>query len=519
MQLVNAFQMRQADKRAMEEYGMPGLLLMENAAQAAAGLARKLLKRPAGTSLTGIKIVAMCGVGNNGGDAVACARILANQGAECTLALAGQEARLEGDAARNWQIAKNCGLKQLKLLVDFTDFNDLLPEMENCRLILDGLLGTGFTPPPRPHLSQAIEFINRFSKKILILALDIPSGQSADTGAGTVMVQADACVSFACLKQGIALNPFPSGEIHVADIGLPPGALNNISSATQLMEASMAAAFAPPRPPLTHKGALGHVFILGGCLGKSGAVALAAMGAQSSGAGLITAAVPHSLLPILETKTTAVMGLGLPQNLQQGLALAAEKILPGLAANAWVVGPGLGEENESRQLARDFLKQNHLPVVIDADAINALAPLKPGQIASPAALLTPHPGEAARLLNCTTAQIQANRLEAALSIAKLSGSVCLLKGAASVLAHPDGRALINHTGNHLLASGGSGDVLAGLAGGLLAQQTNAWQAGALAAYLHGLAADLALRDNIKRGWPIELLPSYITRAWNELLAT
>jgi NAD(P)H-hydrate epimerase len=246
---------------------------------------------------------------------------------------------------------------------------------------------------------------------------------------------------------------------------------------------------------------------------------LAARGAQASGAGLISAALPAGLQAIVAGAVSGPMTLALPQSQEQSLAPGALEIIAGQPASAWVAGPGLGREAGTGELLRAWLRQNCLPLVLDADALNAIAPLRAGQIlAAPLTLLTPHPGEAARLLDCSVPQVQAGRLAAAREIASRSGAVCLLKGARSVLARPDGAALINSSGNDLLAVGGSGDVLAGLAGGLLAQGLDPWRAGALAAYAHGLAADLARAEGITRGWAVERLPEYIVKAWSVLEA-
>ena len=512
MLIVSAQEMRMADQRAMNEFSIPGILLMENAALGAARLARDLLGLGPEQPLYGIKVVALCGNGNNGGDAIACARILANQGAQATVLLLGDPHKLSPDTALNWKIAAKCGLA---LKEAPASLEDLRPDMNGCHLILDGLLGTGFTPPARDRQREAIEFINSYSGLIPILSMDMPSGQCADTGVAQVAIKADAVATFAAMKRGLALNP-GRARIEIIDIGLPQAALDHVPDNTWLLTSDMVRDIIPKRPPGGHKGSFGHVYLLGASLGKTGALTLAAMGAQASGAGLITMALPHSLQNIVAARLSAPMSLGLPQTSQQGLSLDALDIILKQKASAWVIGPGLGTEEESRQLARVFLKNNRLPVVVDADALNALAPLSKDQIASPEALLTPHPGEAARLLDCTVEDVQSSRISAAHAIASLSGAVCLLKGAASVLAAPGGQVLINHSGNDLLASGGSGDVLAGLAGGLLAQGIPVWQAATIACHVHGLAADLARAEGIMRGWPIEQLPLYITKAWQAL---
>jgi NAD(P)H-hydrate epimerase len=507
MLLAGAAQMREADRRA-QEMGLSGLILMENAAQGAARAASRLLLR-AGFSLQGSEIAAFCGRGNNGGDAIACARILANQGARALLVLLNPARDLSPESKINLDIAVRCGLQVIDAPEDWACLSPLL---KNCRLIIDGLVGTGFTAPLRPRQQQAADFIN--DSGIPVLSLDMPSGQDADSGQAQGAVRAALTVTFACLKLGLALNP--PGEVEIIDIGLPPAALSHISGAA-LSQPEELRNWLPPRGRSSHKGNLGHVFILGGSPGKTGALILAARGAQASGAGLVSAALGHSLQNIAAAALSGPMTVSLPQNFSQGLSREALAVILEQPAGAWVAGPGLGRDGESWEMLRAWLRQNRLPLLLDADALNALAPLGQGQIkAAASTLLTPHPGEAGRLLGCATAQVQADRLGAAREIAARSGAVCLLKGAASVLAGPEGEILINPSGNDLLATGGSGDVLAGLAGGLLAQGLSPWRAGAMAAYIHGRAADLARAEGISRGWPVESLPSYIVKAWGEL---
>jgi NAD(P)H-hydrate epimerase len=508
MRLLTAGQMREADRRAQEEFGLPGLLLMENAAQGAARLGVRLLGREGALPLSGLKVAAVCGSGNNGGDAIACARILAHQGAKALIILLGRAEQLSPDARTNLDIARRCSLPILEAPEDLAG---LAENLAGCSLILDGILGTGFTPPLRPRQAQAIELLNRAEAPVL--SMDIPSGQEADSGQAQTAVRARATAVFACLKVGMALNPL--SPVEIIDIGLPPGALDHVSPPVFLIRPQALKPWLPERKRDGHKGTFGHVFLVGASPGKTGALLLAAQGAQASGAGLVSAALPQGLQALLSASLRGPMSLGLPQSQDQSLALAALEVMARQKASAWVIGPGLGQETGAKELVRAWLRQNRLPVVIDADALNALAPLSSGQIlAAPLALLTPHPGEAARLLDCPVSWVQADRLSAAREIAARSGAVCLLKGAASVLARPDGEVLVNGSGNDLLAIGGSGDVLAGLAGGLLAQGLDPWPAGALAAYVHGLAADLAREEGIIRGWMVERLPEYIVKAWS-----
>lgn len=511
MLLATAQQMRQADQTTIRDLGLPGIVLMENAAQGAC----RVLAQECGP-LAGLSIAALCGRGNNGGDGLAMARILAGQGARTTAYLLARAEDLTGDAALNLAVARACGVPVVEL-PDEAAFEKHRAAISGHDLYLDAILGTGLNAPVRGRQALAIALLNALERPVL--AVDIPSGLDADRGLPLGdAVRADHTATFGLVKLGLACEPGQYvGQLHLVEIGIPPQVVAGLGCAAWLLESGEIAALLPPRPAGSHKGSFGHLLVVGGSPGKTGAPCLAALGGLRAGAGLVTAALPHDLNLVAELKLTAAMSQPLPQTSQGGLALAALPVLLDLARarQAIVLGPGLGTEEESRALARQFLAQSATPVVLDADGLNALGAIAPGAIAAPRAVITPHPGEAARLLATDTATIQADRPAAARALAARSGAVAVLKGARSLIAAPDGRLWVNPTGNPLLASGGSGDVLAGLIGGLLAQGLTALDAARAGTYLHGLAADLAQADYGQRGLMAEELTAWLPKAFRE----
>jgi NAD(P)H-hydrate epimerase len=513
MLLATASQMRQADQTTIQTIGLPGIVLMENAAQGAC----RVLAQEYGP-LAGLSIAALCGRGNNGGDGLAMTRILAGQGARATAYLLARAEDLTGDAALNLAVARACGAPVVEI-PDEATFEKHRAAISGHDLYLDAILGTGLNAPVRGRQALAIALLNSLERPVL--AVDIPSGLDADRGVPLgAAVRADHTATFGLVKLGLACEPGDHvGQLHLVEIGIPPQVLAGLGCAAWLLETSEVAALLPPRPAGAHKGGFGHLLVVGGGPGKTGAPCLAALGGLRAGAGLVTAALPRDLNLVAELKLTAAMSQPLPQTSQGGLSLQSLPVLLDLARarQAIVLGPGLGTEDESRALARQFLAQSAAPVVVDADGLNALAGvLAPGAIAAPQAILTPHPGEAARLLAMDTAMVQADRPAAARALAAQSGAVAVLKGARSLVAHPDGRLWVNPTGNPLLASGGSGDVLAGLIGGLMAQGLSALDAARAGTYLHGLAADLAQTDHGQRGLMAEELTDWLPKAFREV---
>ena len=512
MKIATVSQMRAMDRQAIEKFAIPETLLMENAGGAAYRVLRDRF------AVAGRRVLICCGSGNNGGDGLAIARILANRGAHATAYLFAKKQDLTGDAATNLAIALACGVEVVEIPDDeaFTKFETAMAGHE---LYVDALLGTGLNSPVRGRYGAAIELLNESGRPVL--AVDIPSGLSADTGQPLgLAVMADWTATFGLLKQGLALDAGEYvGELTLVDISIPPTVVESLGAMTYGISFGLAAAMLNARPLHAHKGSFGHLLVVGGSLGKSGAPCLAGMGGLRAGAGLVTVGLPQGLNLVAEQKLTAAMSQPLPETSEGSLSMAALPVLLEMmeARDALVLGPGLSQHSESAELARELAAKIKKPLLIDADGLNALA-AKFGDIrfASGDVVLTPHPGEAARLLDCTSAEVQADRLAAARQIAHASGAVVALKGARTAIALPTGQAWINPTGNTLLASGGSGDVLSGLIGGLMAQGCDALGAACAGVFVHGLAADLAAEEFGLRGLAAEELAEYLPRAFMAL---
>ena len=514
MILLTAAQMREADRQAIEEIGLPGALLMENAGRAAAAV----LQQRFGDSFPG-PVLVLAGKGNNGGDGYVLARTLQQAGWQVrTLVLAAAES-ISGDAALHLQILLRCG-GMVELVSEDSALEAALARQTQLRVAVDALLGTGLTSPVQGLYARAIDWLN--AGQAPILALDIASG--VDAGSGRILgraVQASVTVSFAAAKLGQVLYPGAAccGTLEVVDIGLPMAAPLPAGERHTLVDARSAAALLPSRPVTGHKGTFGHLLVVGGCRGKSGALALSAAGGLRSGAGLITAAGPASLVPLLAQQLLEVMTAPLAE-VDGHLSLQALPALQQLWQDkaALALGPGLGETDEARALARRLLVDCPLPLVLDADGLNALGgqPELLLQRAGRATVLTPHPGEMARLCDCSIAAVEADRVAAARSFATGFQVVLVLKGARSLIATPQGEIFVNGSGNPGLASGGSGDVLTGLIAGLLAQGLTAGAAAVLGVYLHGLAAERLSRHMGQAGLAASDLARELPAARHEL---
>jgi NAD(P)H-hydrate epimerase len=515
MLLVTAEEMRRADSETIEGLGLPGMVLMENAAQGAA----RVLLEAVGDPL-GLEVAALCGRGNNGGDGLAVCRILANRGARATAYLFARRQDVSGDAALNLRVAEACGVEIVEV-PDEEAFHRHAGAMAGHQVYVDALLGTGLNSAVRGRQALAIELLNGLERPVL--AVDIPSGLCADTGAvlGTA-VAADWTATFGLVKLGLALEPGELvGELTCVDISIPPGVAAGLGARAGLLAGEEAAALLNPRPAGAHKGSFGHLVVCGGSPGKSGAVCLAATGGLRAGAGLVTAALPAGLNPVAEVKLTAAMTWPLPETSEGSLAAGAKAGLEELCgrAAAVVLGPGLTTHEQAAGLARELCGWLEAPLVVDADGLNALAgSWGEASFASGEVVLTPHPGEAARLLGRTPAEVQADRPAAARELAAAAGAVVALKGARTVIAEPGGRLWVCPTGGVLLASGGSGDVLAGVIGGLLAQGLDASAAARAGVYVHGLAADLAAAEYGRRGLAAEELADWLPPAFAALEA-
>jgi len=487
MRLCTASEMMAVDGYAIQQLGIPGVVLMENAGR---GCCAKFVEKFGASS--GSSVVVLTGKGNNGGDGYVMARVLAEQGWQViTLVLAEKEA-IKGDARVMLDI-----LQQLNLPVEFlTDISHLSNRFSviSPDIVIDAIFGTGLKSNVRGLQAEAIKLINQ--SPATVFSVDIPSGVDGSTGRVCgLAVQADLTVTFDHAKIGHGCQPGSvyAGDLGIVDIGIPQKGRPAFSTQVQLVDFSAASRIVPDRSSTGHKGRFGHLLVVAGSSGKTGAAALAGNGAVRSGCGLVTVATPATVHDIIEVKLTEAMSVPLSDH--EGLLLGAaagqvEELLQNRDALAF--GPGLGQSDELIELIQALIPALSCPVVIDADGLNLLANDLGvlNQRNNVPVVLTPHPGEMARLTGLTVADIEANRFEIAQKFAREHGVVLLLKGARTVIAAPDGRVNINSTGNDGLASGGSGDVLTGLIGGLLAQGMDGFSAATLGAWLHGRAAEL-----------------------------
>ncbi len=526
LKVTSAAQMREMDRRTIEEFGVPSLVLMENAALRVVDVIASRFG-----PLRGKRIAVVCGKGNNGGDGLAIARHLATRyAADVTVWLASDPSTLTGDAAVNCNMAQTFGLH-----LNLFDAPSDSPIIGDGRadLVVDALLGTGTKGGVTGDLAGCINAMN--GGGCPIVSVDVPSGLDADTGkVEGACVKATLTVTFALPKFGLMVYPGAEyvGELVVADIGMPRRVMQAADVQVAATQAADVARWLPARVNGrdSNKGQFGHVTVFAGSSGFVGAPTLTSEAAARTGAGLVTLAVPEGIQNALMARVSpVVMTKGLAQTSTGTFARSAVEAALTLAAKgtAAALGPGLGgsDSEETRAFVREFVARCPVPLVIDADALNCLA-LEPDRGASVVrerpnvTVLTPHPGEMGRLLGTDTKAVQADRRASVEEAARDYGCPVLLKGARTLIADPSGRLAVNTTSNPGMATGGSGDVLSGVIATLLAGKLNAWEAVAAGAYLHGLAGDLVAD---KQGGPagliatdlIDYLPAAIARCYAE----
>ena len=482
-------QMREYDRIAMAEVGIAGVVLMENAGRAVAEMAARMA---GGDRTRHISIVA--GPGNNGGDGVVAARHLLNAGYDVTVHLAVNPERIAGDALPNYQVLRRMGAC-FEDITRITALIDLKDELRQASVVVDALLGTGISRPVEGQFADIIDIMN--DAGVPILAVDVPSGLDADRGVpANTAVRAAETVTFGHYKTGLVLHPGSSlaGRCHVVPIGVPGAVSTQAGINGEVLHGEMMRARLPGRPADAHKGTCGHLLLLAGSLGKSGAAVMAGNGALRVGTGLATIATTSLAQPVIESRCTESMVEGVMEKVDAAINDRHMKRLEALldGKRALVVGPGLTTAPGISNLVMRLLQMIAVPAVVDADGLNMLAadPTAAGRITAPL-VLTPHPGEMARLSGKTVLEVQADRIQAARSLAEWHKAVAALKGARTAIAAPDGRIFINPTGNPGMATAGTGDVLAGMIGGFLAQGLSPLDAAIVGTYLHGVAGDVA----------------------------
>lgn len=495
MKVVTAKEMQDIDRKTIRDFGIPGHVLMERAGLAVVSKIKELFERR--------KTIVLAGGGNNGGDGVVAARALFNSGWNVKVILLTKQNRLSPDCLSQFRIAKQMGVP-IEFKTEITG-GDL-----HSALVVDAMLGTGLNKDIKGAIAGIITFLNNSDSPVL--SVDIPSGISSDTG--QVMgaaVRAEYTVTFGLPKRGHLLYPGAeyTGRLFIIDdIGFPEGLLTSDDLNVELPEKGFVSSLIPERPGYSYKGDYGHVLIVAGSKGKTGAALMAAKACMRAGAGLVTIGVPESLMDGFQSRVTEEMTLPLNDRGDGTLSSkAADTILRFLSERADIlcIGPGIGVSEDTRKLMAEIIMHSKAPVVIDADGINSLCGTRvKGQGAkdvlkksqSPV-ILTPHPGEMTRLLGQKSevgSQIEKDRINIARSFSKETGTYLVLKGAPTVVAEPEGRVFINSTGNPGMATAGTGDVLTGMISSFLAQGLNPLNAGILGVYMHGLAGDIAAEE-------------------------
>ncbi len=485
MKLALAEQIQRLDQSAINDHEIPGIVLMENAGKSTVDCLIKRYGDPKGRL-----VVIFIGPGNNGGDGLVMARHLHQLGADIVVYILVDPQKLTGDALVNYQLVNDLSIK----VVFVNDAKQLYSLSLNGSMVVDALFGTGLKRRVEGIYGEVINRINQADSPVI--AVDIPSGIASDTGQVLgVAIQADLTVSYALAQPGHYCLPGKGlvGELVVVDIGIPSQLIAEADLHIELIDDDLVGKMLPVRSPWGHKGSHGHLLLAGGMEGKSGAIILAARGALRSGAGLVTIAGGRALQFVYETALPEAMTILLAGQDDGALGVSDynDLALELDSRGALVIGPGLGMAEETVKLVRDVFCQIESPVIVDADALNCLARERDlFRRGGGVRILTPHPGEMARMTGLTTAEIQADRLTVAADFAIANQVYLVLKGAATVIAAPDGRVAINHSGNDGMGCGGMGDVLAGVIGGLLVQGVSPWQACCSAVYCHGRAADM-----------------------------
>jgi len=496
MKIVTAAEMREIDRLTMEKYAIPGLVLMERAGLSVAQKVRELFEKK--------KVIVLAGGGNNGGDGIASARHLHNWGWNVMVLLMLREDKLSPECLMQYRIAKQTGVAvEFRKEVSARDLHGAI--------VIDALLGTGINKAVTSPMTEVIRFLN--GSAVNVLSVDIPSGISSDTG--QIMgeaVRADITVTFGIPKIGHMLFPGAdhAGSLCIEDIGFPEVVLNDERLLTETLEQNAISMLIPERQKYSHKGDYGHILIVAGSKGKTGAAIMAAEACFRAGAGLVTVGVPETLAHIFQSRAKEEMILPLSDTGNGTLsAKATEKVRDFLThqADILAIGPGITASEDTFSLMVSLLETTTVPMVLDADALNVIGGRRElfRKVKAPV-VLTPHTGEMARLFRSATGksskeqdaynarkEVEGDRIGISRTYARETGVILVLKGVPTIIADPEGRILINTTGNPGMATAGSGDVLTGMIAGLLGQGMNPLDASCAAVYLHGRAGDIASR--------------------------
>jgi NAD(P)H-hydrate epimerase len=498
MKILTPEQIREVDRLTTEKYGIPSLILMENAGMRVAEVIEDRFE-----NLEDLTVGILCGKGNNGGDGFVVARQLVQKGCVPFVFLFANEDEVKGDAKTNLNILKALGFPPTIVLNEH-DWNEEMLELIDADIVVDALLGTGAKRPVEGLYRTVVESIAHDFPRAAIVAIDVP----------TPGVQADVTVTFSALKPSLVFYPDSedAGDVIVGEIGNPSELLDNENHKLNLIEPHEL----PARTMDSNKGTYGKVLIIGGSRGKAGAAAMAGQAALRSGAGLVTVATPQSVLPVIAASMPELMTEPLEET--SGGTISNQSVIH-LTKNKTIVaiGPGLGTFPETQSFVRRVGSECHAQLVIDADGLNAIAGF---EFDLGGAVLTPHPGEMARLIEKDVQAVNANRVEVASDFAKRRNAYVVLKGYRSIVAAPDGSVYVNSTGNPGMATGGTGDILTGMITGILAQEHlgSFIERLCLAVYLHGLAGDLAAEEIGEESLVATDLLRFLPKAWETVSA-
>lgn len=488
MKVPTAEQMQELDRKAIETYRIPGIVLMENAGRGATEVISNAFP-----DIQKRRVAIIAGKGNNGGDGFVIARHLLNRGVSVKVFLLSNPKALRGDAETNFGIFQRMK-GEVFPVPSSKDYQKVKKDLEKFDLLIDGIFGTGLDAEVRGYYREVIDHLNTLQKPIV--AIDIPSGLDANTGKplGTA-IRASLTATFGLPKVGHLIPPGLDyvGDVHVVDIGIPRRLVDEEKIQTHLLEEEEIRRWLSiPRRPDTHEGDYGHLLVIAGSVGKTGAAAMACEAALRMGAGLVTLAIPKSLNAIMEVKLTEVMTEPLPETPKQTLSLRAFNAILRLCENkrAVIIGPGIGTFKETQSLILKLIKALNLPIILDGDGLTVLAAQpKILPTSNRSLILTPHPAEMARLIESTVKEVQEDRIGISRKFAQSHHVHLILKGYRTLLATPKGEVFINPTGNPGMASGGTGDVLTGMIGGLICQGFDILPSLQISVYLHGLAGD------------------------------
>jgi ADP-dependent NAD(P)H-hydrate dehydratase / NAD(P)H-hydrate epimerase len=492
MRVLNTQQMREADRQTIDDIGIPEIVLMENAGRQAVAAMEAAFE-----DLAASRVGVLCGRGNNGGDGFVVARTLAQRGIEAIVFLLGSVSEVRGTARTNLEILGRVGVTVVEI-ANAQEWELHFTEVSECDLIVDAIVGTGFHGQLTGLLETVVGDVNGLGAPIV--AIDLPTGVSADSHElEGEAIEASMTVTLAAPKIPLILPPADvfGGDLVIADIGIPAAVIDELEGPwVELLTRERMRELVPTRAAESHKGDFGRVLVIAGSFGKTGAAHLTALGALKSGAGLVTIATPRSCVPTIAAMMPEYMTEPLEETAAGTIDFSAVERVLDIKADIIAMGPGLGQDPSTAAFVQAIVERAGVPLVLDADALNAFGE-DPERLAGRDGvdvIITPHPGEMARLLNVSIEQVQSDRLEHAREFAAAHRVHVVLKGHRTVIAGPESRAFVNLTGNAGMATGGTGDLLTGMIAAWFAQILDAEGACKLAVYLHGTAGDLAEAD-------------------------